>query len=190
MTVRIAVDSTTPADMPRWADMQWFYVDGLYRATPQQIAAWHGPKALITVTGDPSSDSDMIDVENGDATPDAIPGWYDARHALGVRNLAVYCNRDQFAACTAALGNRQAARVLATLGGPILHTFDGIPIDACQAFGEALTGGHYDATFVFNEAWHAGGDTEISSADAARLSHLATVVQTDLAALQRAIKTL
>lgn len=190
MTARLLTDSTTPAGMPRWADMQAFYVDGQFAATAQQIASWHGPKVLITVTGNPSSDSDMIDVETGDATPDAIPAWYDARHALGVRNLGVYSNRDQFAACTAALGTRRAARWLATLGGPILHTFDGVPIDACQAFGSTLTGGDYDLSIVFNEAWHAGGDADISSADAAHLAHLATVAQTNLAALQRAIKNL
>lgn len=190
MTARLLVDSTVPADMPQWAEIQAFYVDGRFAATAQQIAARRGPKVLITVTGNPASDSDCIDVENGDATPDAIPAWYDARHALGVRNLAVYCSRDKFAACTTALGTRRAARWLATLAGPVLHTYDGTPVDACQAFGENLTGGHYDLSVVFNEAWHAGGDIEISSADAAHLAHLTTIAQTNLNALQRAIKAL
>lgn len=184
------VDSTTPADMPRWAEIQCFYVDGRFAATQQEIDSWHGPKVLINVTGDPGHGGDMLDVETGDASPGAIPAWFDAQLAKGTRNLGVYSNRDNFAACTAALGTRRAARWLATLAGPILHTFDGIPIDACQCFGESLTGAHYDLSIVFNDSWHAGGDVDISSADAAHLAHLVTSAQQSMIAAQRFIKTL
>lgn len=190
MPARLLVDSTNPADLPRWAEIQAFYIDGRYAATAQQIASWHGPKVLINVTGIPEHGGDMLDVETGDATPAAIPAWYDFQLAKGTRNLGVYSNRDNFAECTNALGTRRAARWLATLAGPILHTFDGLPIDACQAFGESITGGHYDLSVVFNDAWHAGGDVDLSSADAAHLAHLVTVAQTDLASVQRFIKTL
>lgn len=190
MTARLMGDSTNPAAIPEWVHIKAFYIDGKYAATPQQIASWHGPKVLINVSGIPEHGGDMIDVENGDATPAAIPAWFDFQLARGARNLGVYSDRNQFAECTNAIGTRRAARWLATLDGPIVHTFDGIPIDACQAFGAALTGGAYDLSVVFNEAWHAGGDADLSSADTAQLAHLVTVAQTDLAAVQRFIKTL
>lgn len=190
MTARLMADSTNPAALPEWVHIKAFYIDGKYQATAQQIASWHGPKVLINTSGIPEHGGDMLDVENGDATPEAIPAWFDFQVAKGVRNLGVYSDRDQFQACTIALGVRRAARWLATLAGPIVHTFDGHPITACQAFGASLTGGPYDLSIVFDEAWHAGGDADLSSADAAHLAHLLTVAQTDLAAAQRFVKTL
>lgn len=190
MTARTMADSTTVADLPEWVSVKAFYVDGIYAATVQQIDAWKGPKVLINVTGDPGHGGDMLDVETGDATPAAIPAWYDAQAAKGTRYLGVYSNRDNFTACTQALGARPAARWLATLDGTVLHTFDGHPIAACQAFGEALVRAHYDLSLIFDETWHPEGDVEIPSGDLAHIDHLATIAGRNLASLQRFVKSL
>lgn len=190
MTARLMVDSTTPGDMPRWADIQCFYIDGQFAASQAQIDAWRGPKVLINVTGDPAHGGDCLDVESGDATPADIPAWYDHQHTLGTRYLTIYSDRNQFAECTNALAGRAAHRWLATLAGPIITIFDGHPITACQAFGSALTGAHYDLSVAFDQAWHPNGSLQLTGAELAHLENLAGSVAADVAALQRALKTL
>lgn len=151
MPARTMLDSTTPDVLPHWPHVKAFYIDGQYSATAEQIAAWHGPRLLINVTGDPTHGGDMLDVENGDATPASIPAWFDARHAAGIARPGVYSDRDQFGACTQALAGRVAARWLATLDGTIVNRFDGEDLDAVQFAGASELGFNGDVSLIFRD---------------------------------------
>lgn len=190
MTVRLAADATIVANMPEWVSIKSFYVNGRYAATPAQIAAWKGPRILYNVTGDPKDGGNALDVERYDATPAEIPGWFDPLFAKGERYLAVYCSRNSFDACTTAIGDRRCGRILATGDGTVLHTYQGIALDACQAFFTAITKLGCDLSLVFNENWHPGWNTNIPAPDIAELAHLASVTQTDLGRLMAVIKRL
>lgn len=190
MTARLMADSTDATALPNWVSVKAFYINGRYAAPPAVIAAWRGPKVLINVTGAPADGGNMIDVENGDATPADIPGWFDYQLAHGGRYLGAYSNRDNFAACTTAIGSRHCHRWLATLDGTVLHTFDGIALDACQAFGARLLRLPIDLSVIFNDAWHPGWDTDIPNPDLAELLRLSAVVLQDAGAVHARLKAL
>lgn len=190
MTARLMADSTTPDVMPSWVSVKAFYVDGDYAASTAQIDAWKGPKVLINVTGDPAHGGDCLDVESGDATPADIPGWYDARHADGARYLTAYSNRSQFTACTAAIGDRDCWRWLATLDGTLAHTFDGHPLAACQNLGAAMSGANFDLSVVFADDWHPEPGIRVAVAEKNRLASIALEVSTKSAGLLHDLRAL
>lgn len=156
MSARLMGDSVTASAMPKWLDIKAFYVNGKFAAPQSVINDWHGPKVLINVNGDAAQGGDALDVEAEDAGPGAIPGWYDDRKAAGAKFLAVYSNRDNFDACTAALDGRPARRWLATLDGTVLYTFHGIALAAVQAFPARFLPSNFDLSIVFDDEWHPG----------------------------------
>lgn len=156
MKARTMGDSITSSAVPSWVDIKCFYVDGKFASPQSVINDWHGPKVLINVTGDPAHGGDMLDVEAEDAGPDAIPHWYDTRHQDGAKYLGVYSNRDNFGACSVAIGTRPARRWLATLDGTVLYAFQGIQLTAVQAFPAKFLPSNFDLSLVFDDQWHPG----------------------------------
>jgi hypothetical protein len=154
MTGRIMVDTTDWKALPAWAAIRCYYSNGRYAAPLTVINAFKGPKVTINVTGDPTDDGDVLDVENGDATPDDVAAWFDARTAAGQRDLGVYCDRDSWDAVTAALASRKARRWLATLDCTLLTEFNGVKVDACQFIGQAQLRLPLDISFNFSDDWH------------------------------------
>src|ERR1700691_3628438 len=67
------------------------YTDGIYAWSQ---ADWNlFPKSVhVTVTVNASNEADVLDVENGDATPAQTEGWIRARKAAGVYIPTIYCN--------------------------------------------------------------------------------------------------
>lgn len=190
MTARLAADSTDPAKLPDWVSIKCFYINGRYKATPEQIKEWPGPKILINVTGDPADGGDLLDIEPGNAGPAAAPGWYDARKAAGVARPGIYSDRIQFDAITRELAGRPAARVLATLDGTLHRAWNGVQLDACQNLGSAMTGGDYDLWVVFNHLWHPDPPTGLAQEDIKHLKALCGGTIIALNALNTAITQL
>lgn len=160
MTDRTMYDSTTAGDCPADGDLYAGYINGEYadygamaQAFPDKthvrisVDAWHGP-------------ADVLDVENGDATPDQAPGWVNKQRGMGVAFPLCYCNRGNEGAVTAALRGAgltgaECGLWVATLDGSVVGPgdVDGFPIVACQYQGQAQTGGHYDRSVVFSSTW-------------------------------------
>jgi len=145
-------DSTTPDVIPVAAELVGGYVNGQYAWSS---ADWnrfpHAQQVRINVTGD-SALGNCLDVETGDATPAQAPAWYDARHAAGTRNLAIYCNRSTLPAVNAAMGSRTFYRWIATLDGTMRP--GGTAYDAVQFAGASLAGINADISIVWNDKWH------------------------------------
>lgn len=85
-------DSTNAANIPTNAGVVAGYVDGKYAWTQ---ADWdrfpNAVKVRIAVFAT-TNDGDVLDCENGDATPTKCPGWITMRQAAGVPVPTIYCN--------------------------------------------------------------------------------------------------
>lgn len=85
-------DSATPAAIPADAEVVAGYVDGLYKWTDADWARFpNAAKVRITVLGS-YVDGDVLDVEQGDATPSYCPKWIEARQADGLAVPTIYCS--------------------------------------------------------------------------------------------------
>ena len=139
------------------------YVNG--RISQWPAAAWakfktHKP-IRITVTSS-VNDGDVLDIENGDATPGQAPGWVKARLASkqlvpGPSAPTLYCNRSNMTpvidACVAH-GLRWGVDFhlwVSTLDGT--KTLAGNPAVAVQWRG-AVAGEPWDVSEVVNDGWH------------------------------------
>ncbi len=140
-------DSTTASDIPQNVDLVAGYVDGRYKWSDTDWALFPSKvKVRIAVLAS-TNDGHVLDVEQGDATPDEAPGWAKMRRAAGA-DPTVYVNLSNEAAVRAAFD---------AAGEPQPHYwlahYDNIPslpdgYVAKQYADEALTGGHYDASGV------------------------------------------
>lgn len=102
-------DSTHPEAIPLTARMVAGYVDGLYAWLP---AAWaRFPNAVhVRIAVFPSTNGgQVLDVEQGDATPAQAPGWVRMRRAAGV-DPSVYCNTSTWPAVQAEFARQGVAQ--------------------------------------------------------------------------------
>jgi hypothetical protein len=90
-TMYDSIESTV-LDLPDGADLYAGYDDGHW-PDASAIALRFPTKTVIRITVDPSDDEgDMLDVENGDATPADAPPWIARRRAAGHGGPLVYCS--------------------------------------------------------------------------------------------------
>src|ERR1051326_834381 len=157
---RTMYDSTTAGDCPDDGDLYAGYIDGHYNDYGAMVEAFPGKEHVRISVNAFGPDADVLDVENGDATPEQAPGWVSRQHAAGVAVPTVYCNRGNEGAIDQALHDAGIAtdRVafwLATLDGEEVTgtTAHGYAIVACQIEGQAMTGKHYDRSIVYDDGW-------------------------------------
>lgn len=160
---RIMRDSTTSADIPhQGTDMVAGYGNGRYAWSDADWQRFVGiPHVYIDVDGSMPS-CGVLDVETGDATVSEAVAWTKARLALPhAYPPVIYCNRSTLTP----LFNAMAAAGLrvvhdfrlwvATLDGTKTLA-DMTGVTAVQYAGADRTGGHYDESIVYDDAWHAG----------------------------------
>ena len=157
---RTMYDSTTAGDCPDDGDLYAGYIDGHYNDYGAMVEAFPGKEHVRISVNAFGPDADVLDVDNGDATPEQAPGWVSRQHAAGVAVPTVYCNRGNEGAIDQALHDAGIAtdRVafwLATLDGEEVTgtTAHGYAIVACQIEGQAMTGKHYDRSVVYDDGW-------------------------------------
>lgn len=163
MTTRIMRDSTAIADIPvEGTQIVLAYLNGQWPASPAAVAArFPGiPVAWVDVTGgDPHAD--VADVENGDLTPQGAAAWVKARLALKpAYPPIVYVNRENITpvfnamAASGLVIARDFRTIIATLDGT-QRVADMTGVVAIQDRGQALTGGHWDESIVYDDTWKA-----------------------------------
>ncbi len=161
-------DSTTPGVIPLTGlAIAAGYVNGKYAWTPADWSRFiqAGVQMVrIDVAANAWTAASILDVETGDATPDAVPGWVKNRHAAFGDVPVIYCSRDAltpvFNACQAAgLSVVRDFRLwIATLDGtPAVADMTGVV--AVQAYGSNRTGGNYDESIVYDDTWHPSAQT-------------------------------
>jgi hypothetical protein len=93
-------DSIDASQIPADAQMVAGYVNGIYAWSAADWARF--PHAVhVTVTVNAGGSADVLDVENGDASPAEAPGWI-AAHPNG----SIYCDSSTWPAVRAAFGSR------------------------------------------------------------------------------------
>lgn len=148
-------DSTTASDIPTSAPMVAGYIDGLYAWSMADWARFPAAVKVRIAVFATTNDGDVLDVEQGDATPSQAPAWVTMRRAAG-DDPTVYVNLsnvDATRAAFAAAGVRQPHYWLA-------H-YDNDPTIppgyvAKQYADEALIGAHYDLSSV-GPGWPVAG---------------------------------
>lgn len=127
------------------------------------------PHCSIDTTGnDPAAD--VLDIETGAATVAQAPDWAKQHNAVpGAYPAILYCNRDNMPALTAAMAaaGLQLAHhyflFVATLDGT--KTLPGMTgVWGVQYAGSAQTGGHYDESLIYIDAWEPTAPTPVPPA--------------------------
>ncbi len=158
MTIRFMLDSITPEVIPTGAaDIVGLYVNGTYKCDPTQATRLaQGGAEIAWISVDTASDEgDVLDIENGDATPQSAPAWYDARQKAGAGELTLYVNRTNLAAVQAAMGTRDYRLWVATLDGTTaVSGYDALAGPAAvQCLSAAMMGVNVDGSLVFDDTW-------------------------------------
>jgi len=157
---RTMYDSTTAGDCPADGDIYAGYVDGEWPDYGDMVQRFPGKRHARVSVNAFGPAADVLDVENGDATPDQAPGWVNRQRPANTTLPAVYCNRgneDAVAAALQAAGISTAVVVLwlATGGDAYDGPWEvrGYRIVAVQDRTSAQTGGHYDVSTVYADDW-------------------------------------
>jgi hypothetical protein len=99
--LRTMYDSVNPFNIPTTAEMVAGYVDGRYAWSDAGWARFpYSVKVRIAVFPT-TNDGHVLDVENGDATPQQAPGWVRMRRLAGF-NPSVYCSESIWSVVRAA----------------------------------------------------------------------------------------
>lgn len=107
MTDQLMYDAVTVDNIPREATMVAGYVDGGYRNWQALVVLFpHARKVSITVTGDVVAD--VIDIENGDASPQKAVAWVRAMRTQG-RRPVVYTSTANWPNVLTAFQNEREA---------------------------------------------------------------------------------
>lgn len=163
---RIMRDSITLTDIPvQGTQIVAVYSNGKFRTTPAAVAQRFGdiPVAWIDVIGNNPQGAGVLDIENGDATPQTAAHWVAARHTIE-RAPVLYVNRSNV---TAVFNVMQAHgwkigvhfRIwIATLDGTE-RIPDMTGVVAVQARGSAQNHANFDESVVYDPTWHPTGPT-------------------------------
>ena len=138
-------DSITAADIPT-ANLSAVagYGDGLYQWSAADWQRYTGVTQLSIVV-DSSHQGDILDVEQGDATPADVPGWCDRFSRPHRRRPTVYCNRATWPFIRAAVGNRKVDYWISTLDGTTV-----VPGAVAVQYRDA---GGFDESVVLDTSW-------------------------------------
>lgn len=153
--MRTLYDSTNWSAIPTTAQMVAGYVPPSGFAWPQ--SAWNRfPNSIhVRITPQVSTTGvgvQVLDVEQGDATPAQAPGWVARQRSLG-QDPTVYCSASLWPTVQrafAAAGVPHPCYWIAAYpgGGPTLPTLNGITAVAHQYADPATSGGDYDLSVV------------------------------------------
>lgn len=98
--MRTMYDSVDATAMPVGAPLYAGYVDGRYANLPQVRGLFPSAR-IVSIAVSADTNAQVLDVENGNATPDQAPGWAVRQRARGVEPT-VYMNADTWPAVRAA----------------------------------------------------------------------------------------
>lgn len=180
MSIGYMADSITTADLPsttvvpgtnKTVTVGWEagYVNGHWQNANDNVKRFGSSKRLVTIdTNGNAPSADVLDVENGDATPETSAWWIKHRIAGGFNEEypgVIYCNRSKLTAvfnAQEAMGHkvgRDFRTWIATLDGTKeVHDMTGVTaVQVWPAHGEPgpATSGHFDLSIVYDTAWKA-----------------------------------
>jgi hypothetical protein len=156
MTDRTAGDSTNALSIPATVQVAAGYANGAYEWIDEEWARFPADRyglVKIDVTGELADTADVLDVENGDATPATAAEWVASWHALKRGGLPViYCNQDtrpqvqEQCDRRGLVAGRDFGWWIATLDGTQVEHHQGDGIVACQW----MSHGTWDESAVYD----------------------------------------
>lgn len=151
-------DSTTLTDIPLSVAVAATYGTGQYAVSaaavekrfPHAKYGWN----RIDTTGQQPGLCDTRDWETGDKAGSLEQWVIDHNHARGAGTAVVYCNRSTIPEVRTLTRSQVLGRDywlwVATLDGTVFGPSQYAGVVACQVKGQALTGGHWDMSVVFD----------------------------------------
>ena len=91
--VRLMYDGVDADTVPAGAALYAGYVDGQWQSYQPLVAKFPGARH-VAICVSPLDDGQVLDVEQGDASPDQAPEWVERQRARGYPYPAVYCNQE------------------------------------------------------------------------------------------------
>lgn len=156
--MRTMYDSVTAADIPSKALMVMGYGNGEFEWSKADWARFPKDQHVhVDVTGRNPDLCGVLDFEHGDVQSSAtLRSWVEVRHNLvGPHSATVYCNKSSLATVQAALHGLEWHWFAADpTGEPHELTLNGKKAIAVQYAWPKQTGGHYDLSAVYDDAWH------------------------------------
>lgn len=147
---RTMYDSVTASDIPKGGDLVAGYGNGVYKWSAADWARFpHAVHVRIDVIGDDPEGCGVLDVEQGDATPETAAVWARKRQALGFRAV-IYTARSNVAAVQA------ACRGISRIGYWVADwtgSAHRVGIRELIAVQYKNTPG-YDVSAVYDDTWH------------------------------------
>lgn len=147
-------DSTNAADIPTSAPIVAGYIDGAYVWSPADWARFPTAQHVRIACFASTDGGQVLDVEEGCATPAEAPGWAAKRRLAGV-DPTIYCSASWLAQVDAAFtsqGVPQPHYWVADWTGA-QHLYPGSV--ATQFANPPASGGHYDLS-ITNGTWPGG----------------------------------
>jgi len=132
------------------------YGDGNAMWSSEDWARFNDPSIVkLSIVLDAGNVGDILDVENGAASPGDCPGWADRFHRPARRRPTIYCNRSTIDAVRRAMGSRPFDWWAATLDGT-KNVPGAVAVQYCGAADShdpCRTGGHYDESVILDASW-------------------------------------
>ena len=133
------------------------YINGKYVWSQQDWNLFpHANHVEITITASVNA-GDVLDVEQGDATPGQTAGWIAMRKAAGYYRPTIYCSRSVIPAVRAGTGKYVLGRdydiwVADYTGAAHEVTAPGSPSATCAATQYESTA-NYDVSMIYDSGW-------------------------------------
>lgn len=102
---RLMFDGIDPAQVPGGADIYAGYDDGEWQSLTGLMAD-HPGRLYVSICVTASGSARVLDIENGDATPDEAPGWATRMRAAGNPYPVCYMNESTWANVQAAFADQ------------------------------------------------------------------------------------
>lgn len=151
MTTRTMYDSVDPNALPRTAEMVAGYVTGIYKWPPHAWAHWPRKNEVhIDVNATYPQDSDVLDIERGDAGPGQARAWIEERVKYG--RACLYFSRSLMGAVEEAVRGLPGVDVWVADWTEHPHTVPVAPNMHLVAVQYANTP-HFDLSVVFDPVW-------------------------------------
>lgn len=106
--MRMMFDSIDVMTLPAGADLYAGYDDGNWPDAAAIAARFPNARVIRVTTNPADNEGDVLDVENGDATPADIPGWVARRRGSGAWP-SIYCALGTWSACRTAVARARLA---------------------------------------------------------------------------------
>ena len=151
MTTRTMYDSVNPLDIPLHAEMVAGYVNGEFKWPAHSWSRWDRKREVhIDVNGSYPQDSDVLDIEKGDAGPNQARAWIEERVKHG--RACLYFSRDNMGAVATAITGLPAVDVWVADWTGVAHTVPVAPNMHLVAVQFKNTPS-FDLSVVYDTVW-------------------------------------